>query len=227
MLEIRVIQRFFLTVTAVVLVLVSSIAGAAGPKISLVAIFKDKAMLNINGQRVMLNKDQAGPEGVVLRFTDTRSETVDVDINGNTETLRLGYVLSAGGVDTDASSEKKSVTLYSASNGFFHADGYINNIPIRFLIDTGASTVALNSETATRIGIDYLSGERAVAVTASGYAETYIVSLEEVEVGGMKLRHVDASVIEGPQPSTPLLGMSFLGQFDMRREGDRMELIER
>jgi len=216
-----------LTILIAMLVLVTSAAWAAGPKISVEAIFRGKAILNINGQRTMLRTNETGPEGVILRFADTRTETVGIELNGVAETLKLGYVLSGGESGGNEENAKRSVMLYSEANGFFHANGYINNTPVKFLVDTGANTVALNSAMAKRIGIDYRSGERAVAVTASGYAETFIVSLEEVEVGGMKLRHVEASVIEGPQPNVPLLGMSFLGQFDMKREGNRMELIQR
>lgn len=220
-------KRIFQITSIVLAILAVAGTAVAGPKILLQAIFKDKAILSINGARVILEKDQAGPEGVVLRYTDTRGETVGIELNGVAETLRLGYVLTTGDSGTARASEKQSVTLYSEANGFFHANGFINNTPVKFLVDTGANTIALNSAMANRIGIDYKRGERAVAVTASGYAETFIVSLEEVDVGGMKLRHVEASVIEGPQPNTPLLGMSFLGQFDMKREGNRMELIQR
>lgn len=198
----------------------------AGIKVSLVAIFKNKVIVKINGKQVVLEKDKPGPQGVVLRFADTRSESADIEIAGKLETMPLGYVMS-GGTTVVSTKGKQRVTLYSGSNGFFHADGYINSTPVKFLVDTGANTIALNSSTARRIGIDYKKGKRAMAVTASGYIPTYVIDLEQVEVGGLKLNYVAASVIEGPQPSTPLLGMSFLGAFDMKREGDRMELIQR
>ena len=133
----------------------------------------------------------------------------------------------SGSSTTAANGPKQRITLYSGANGFFHAEGYINSTPVRFLVDTGANTIAMNGETARRIGLDYRRGQQGVAVTASGYAPTYLVDLEEVEVGSLKLRHVEASVIEGHQPETPLLGMSFLGSFDMKREGDQMEIIQR
>jgi len=199
---------------------------AAGPKVKLVAIFKDKVIARINGERTVLVKDKPGPEGVTLRFTDTRGESADIEINGKVEIMPLGYVMSSTSEESTGIS-KESVTLYSDPSGFFHADGYINGRPVKFLVDTGANTVALNSETANRIGIDYRQGQKAVAATASGYAQTYIVALEKVEVGGLELRQVLASVIEGPQPDVPLLGMSFLGSFNMQREGPQMRLIER
>lgn len=195
-------------------------------KIKLLAIFENKVIAVINGERAVLVKDKPGPAGVTLRFSDTWAESASLEINGKTEEIPLGYVMSGGGTGA-GSKEKQRITLYSGANGFFHADGYINNASVRFLVDTGANTVAMNAQTARRVGIDYRQGEPAVAVTASGYTKTFIVDLEEVEVGGLKLRHVTASVIEGSQPEVPLLGMSFLGNFDMKREGDQMELIQR
>ena len=201
-------------------------ANAGTVKIKLLAIFGDKVIAIINGERAVLVKDKTGPSGVTLRSCDTWAESAKIELNGKIEEIPLGYVMS-GSSTTAASGPKQRITLYSGANGFFHADGYINNTPVKFLVDTGANTIAMNSETARRIGLDYRRGQQGVAVTASGYAPTYLVDLEEVEVGSLKLQHVEASVIEGHQPETPLLGMSFLGSFDMKREGDQMEIIQR
>jgi aspartyl protease family protein len=98
---------------------------------------------------------------------------------------------------------------------------------VTFLVDTGASTIALNSATAKRIGIDYTKGRPGMATTASGYTRVYSVKLDSVKVGEIVLRNVDAGVIDGPQPETPLLGMSFLNALEMKRDGDKMELTRR
>lgn len=204
-----------------------TLAASAGTvKIKLLAIFEDKVIATINGERAVLVKDKTGPSGITLRSCDTWAESAKIEVNGKVEEIPLGYVMS-GGSTTATSGPKQRITLYSGANGFFHAEGYINSTPVRFLVDTGANTIAMNAETARRIGIDYRQGQQGVAVTASGYAPTYLVDLEEVEVGSLKLRHVEASVIVGHQPETPLLGMSFLGSFDMKREGDQMEIIQR
>jgi len=204
----------------------SMAASNGAVKIKLLAIFENKVIATVNGQRAVLIKDETGPSGVTLRSCDTWAESARIEVNGKVEDIPLGYVMS-GGSTSAANGPKQRITLYSGANGFFHADGYINNTPVKFLVDTGANTVAMNAQTARRIGIDYRRGQQGVAVTASGYTPTYLVDLEEIEVGTLKLRHVEASVIEGQQPETPLLGMSFLGNFDMKREGDQMELIQR
>ena len=222
--------RKFVLVIAVALAAITTDALAAGSttvKLKLLAIFENKVIATINGERAVLKKDKAGPAGVTLRSCDTWAESAKIEVNGKLEEIPLGYVMSNGSTAKAESGTKQRITLYSGANGFFHADGYINNTPVRFLVDTGANTIAMNVQTARRVGLDYRRGQRGVAVTASGYTPTYLVDLEEVEVGGLKLRHVEASVIDGSQPETPLLGMSFLGSFDMKREGDQMELIQR
>jgi len=125
------------------------------------------------------------------------------------------------------SAARESVTLFADTNGFFHAEGSINGASVTFLVDTGANTIAMNSATAKRAGINYTKGRPGSARTASGYARIYGIKLDTVKVGEIVLRNVEAGVIDGPQPETPLLGMSFLSAFDMKREGNKMELTRR
>ena len=103
--------------------------------------------------------------------------------------------------------------------------GSINRFPVSFVIDTGASAVSMNSNIAKRLGIDYkLTGKKGISYTASGKDEIYIVNLNRVRVGNIELRNIRGVVHEGDFPVTALLGMSFLGKLDMKREGRIMEL---
>ncbi len=189
-------------------------------KISLLALFKDKAIFQIDGARRLLQSGQVSPEGVKLISANTEEATVEID--GKREVLKLG-VVTAG----FSSTGQPSVTLWADGNGFFHAEGSINNVPVKFLVDTGANTIAINSALARRIGIDYTKGQPGTATTASGYARVYGVVLNAVKIGEIVLHNVSAGVIEGQQPEMPLLGMSFLNSLEMRRDGNRMELIKR
>lgn len=210
------------TATALVLLLAGGLPllAIAAQKIAVLALFKDKAILQIDGARRVLARGETSPEGVKLVAANTEQATIE--IAGQREVLALGVV--AGSF---TSSEQPSVTLWADPNGFFHAEGSINNTPVRFLVDTGANTIALNSATAQRIGIDYKKGQAGVATTASGYTRVYGVTLNAVKIGGIVLHNVAAGVIEGPQPDVPLLGMSFLGSLEMRRDGQRMDLTKR
>ncbi|HEY8553068.1 MAG TPA: TIGR02281 family clan AA aspartic protease [Burkholderiales bacterium] len=200
-----------------------SLGAGAVESVSLQALFKDKAILLIDGKRRVLAKGAASPEGVRLLATDTAAEEAEVEIDGRREILRLGTVIGSF-----APTGRPSVTLWAGSGGHFHADGTINGLPVRFLVDTGATTIALSGAEASRLGIDYRArGRPSFASTAGGIVRTYALKLERVEVGPIALHDVDAAVIEGPYPREPLLGMSFLGRLDMKREGDRMELTQR
>jgi len=211
--------------TAVLLLSMSIMPLQAAEKISLIALFEGKVLISVDGERVMLVKGQTGPDGIRLIATDTRTEIAKIEIDGETRALGLAAVVSGPGAS--ATGDKK-VVLYVGRQGFFHADGRINGISVRFLVDTGANVVALNDETARLVGIDYKNdGKRGFATTASGYAVVYNLELRSVSIGGITLRNIEASVIEGPQPATPLLGMSFLGNLDMKRQGERIEFSVR
>ena len=97
---------------------------------------------------------------------------------------------------------------------------------MRFLVDTGATVIALPASEARRLGIDYRAGKRGMVQTANGPASVYSVKLDSVKVGAIELTLVDAMVIEQGL-ETPLLGMSFLNRVEMRRDGQTMTLIRR
>ena len=197
-------------------------APARARDILVFALFEHKAMLVVDGTRHMVRVGEATPEGVKLIATDTEAEQATVEDEGRREVLKLGAVHTGA-----QPAEAPNVILWAASNGFFFADGTVNGHSLRFLVDTGANTVAMNAATARRLGIDYQKGRAGMAKTASGFAPMYGVTLSAVKVGGIMLHNVEAGVIDGPQPDTPLLGMSFLNRLEMKRDGRKMELIQR
>ena len=121
---------------------------------------------------------------------------------------------------------KQSVLLAADARGHFVTDGAVNGIPVRFLVDTGASSIALPAAEAQRLGIDYRKGERGYSQTANGAVPVYVVRLDRVSLGSIELTGVEAIVIERGL-SVALLGMSFLNRVDMRRDGETMTLIRR
>lgn len=203
--------------------LLAADTAAAVESISLHALFKDKAIILVDGARRVLKSGDESPEGVKLLATDTREEKAEIEIGGKRETLRLG-VVTAG----FASKGKGNVTLYPDRGGHFFVDGTVNGASVRFMVDTGATVVAMNSIVANRIGIDYRgTGQPGMASTPGGYVQTYNITLNTIQVGGITLYNVAGSVIEGSHPREALLGMSFLGHLDMKRDGEKMELSER
>jgi aspartyl protease family protein len=192
-------------------------------EITLQALFHNKAIFVIDGARHVLSVGQTSKEGVRLIATDTAAEYAEVEVDGKREIVKLDMVMS-----TFRPAQHASVTLWAGPGGHFFADGTINGLAIRFLVDTGATTIALSGDDAARLGIDYRKqGHPGYANTAAGVVRAYALKLDKVEVGPITLYNVDAGVIEGSYPREPLLGMSFLGRLDMKREGDRMELTQR
>ncbi len=198
---------------------------AAVEKITVFALFKSRAIINIDGERRVLAAGQTSPEGLKLIRTDTEQEIAEIEIDGRREILGLGVVSSAR---SSPSRGLGSVTLWADKAGFFFSAGTINGAKVRFLIDTGANTIAMSSRTAERIGLDYKrNGRAALATTASGVVPMYSLKLNTVTIGDITLHNVEAGVIQGQHPVNVLLGMSFLGQLDMTRDGDKMELMKR
>jgi len=195
----------------------------AAERVSLYALFKGKAILMIDGQRRVVKSGETTPEGVQLLETDTETEEALVKIDGRTERLKLGVVMAPL-----KSALKGSAVVYPDRAGQFFADGFINDVPVRFLVDTGATSIALSSSYADRIGLDYKRhGKRGYATTASGVVPMYGVTLQSVRVGDITLHGVEAGVIQGNFPVEILLGMTFLGRVDMKHQADRLELQER
>lgn len=125
-----------------------------------------------------------------------------------------------------ASSERQHVTLAADVRGHFVTEGAVNGNPVRFLVDTGATMIALPGRDAERLGLDYRKGARGITNTANGPVAVYRVRLDSVRLGAIELGNVEAIVIEQGL-EIALLGMSFLNRVEMKRDGHTMTLIRR
>jgi aspartyl protease family protein len=112
-------------------------------------------------------------------------------------------------------------------DGYF-VDGLINGQPVRFLVDTGATSIAMSERHAARLGIAHrVDGTRVGVGTASGRAVGHQVRLREVSVGGMRLNDKRAVVIDGDSPVHVLLGMNVLGEFELEQRENLLILRSR
>jgi aspartyl protease family protein len=153
---------------------------------------------------------------------DSRSATLLVE--GKTRQLGMGQAASIAG---SASSSSPSVTLYADAQGHFLSECKINGASLKFLLDTGATTVALNSGDAKFAKIDYKRGLPVQVSTANGVVTAYLVTIANLQIGGITLSQVQASVLEGGSPSVVLLGMSALNRLDMQRKDIMMTLTKK
>jgi aspartyl protease family protein len=205
------------------LLLAPGIAGAVD--VAVVGLFANKAVVVIDGGKPLtLSVGDTTPEGVRLISADSESATFEID--GKRETITPGQ---HGAIATSAPSNsgRKKVVLTADSRGHFFTVGSINGVSTRFMVDTGATTIALSSEEAKRTGVNYLAGRKVLTQTANGVVPVYRVRLDAVDIGGIKLSNIDAIVIEGGRLPVALLGMSFLNRMEMRRDGDTLMLIQR
>lgn len=116
----------------------------------------------------------------------------------------------------------QGITLDRAPDGHFYADAQVNGTPVHFMVDTGASGVALSAEDARRVGLPYFTSEfTAVGRGASGEVRGKIVTLDRVTLGGKSVENVGGAILEGSEMS--LLGQSFLGRMgSIEITGDKM-----
>ncbi len=106
--------------------------------------------------------------------------------------------------------------------------GNINGRSVRFLVDTGASAIAMNAEQAKHLGIRYDKvGVRGSVSTASGFVDAYRVRLKSVSVGRITETNVEAFVIDGNHPGPILLGMTFLSRLSVEHSGNAMTLLQK
>ena len=112
--------------------------------------------------------------------------------------------------------------LERAADGHFYADAMVNGASVHFLIDTGASMVALTPADAQRAGIA-LPSDRATAQGAGGAIEVTPVIIERIAIGPLEARGVAGAVVR--ELPISLLGQSFLSQVGrVEISGDRMTL---
>ena len=207
------------------LLLVLSLAAHA-TDIAVTALFSGKAVIVVdNGKPRTLSVGDITPEGVKL--VSASSESAVVEYAGKRQTLMLGQGTRLGAGIPASGNTVGQVTLSVGAGGHFWANGAINGMTIRFLVDTGATSIALSSDTARRLGLNYTAGARVPVRTASAQMSGYRIALDNVRVGDITLTNVEALVLEGRYPEEALLGMSFLSRTQMKRDGDTLTLVRR
>jgi aspartyl protease family protein len=115
--------------------------------------------------------------------------------------------------ETVALAASRSLSIPPDARGHFQTDGRIEGQRIDFMVDTGASLVALNEKSAARFGLRPTPGDyKATVTTANGTIKAARTRLAMVELGGLVVRDVDAMVLPDEALSENLLGLSFLSK---------------
>jgi aspartyl protease family protein len=114
----------------------------------------------------------------------------------------------------------RELTLQRNRYGHYVASGRINDVPVVFLLDTGASDISVPAKLAQKIGLK--RGRAMVYQTANGSIQVYATRLAKVDLGGIVLGKVRASINPNMQGNEVLLGMSFLKYLEFTQRGDTL-----
>ncbi len=182
----------------------------AAQDIEVKMLAQNSALLVIDGKQRMLRVGATSPEGVKLMSANSTQAVVEV--NGKRETLTMSRRISTQFTKAD----RAEIRLASVAGGHYMAPGRINGLPVQFMVDTGATYIAMNYHEAERLGLDYLAGQPLTMSTANGLAHAYLVTLNRVKVGDIEIDQVQATVHDGDSPTMMLLGNSFLSKVDIR-----------
>ena len=206
------------------LVAVSLLAASAAfaQTVSMSGSLGDKALLMIDGAPRTVATG-ATVQGVKL--VSVNGNDAVVEIKGKRVTLAMGGAqVNIGGQASDGGGSQ--IVLTASSGGHFMTSGGINGRAVRFMVDTGATSVAMSIAEAEHIGLKYRDGQRMFVGTANGAVPAYKVRLAEVRVGDVVVYDIEAMVVPA-QMEFILLGNSFLTRFQMKRENETMTLSKR
>ena len=206
--------------TALACALLMFSACCVGQNVGLAGLMGSKAMLMINGgepQAVAVGQSLDG-----IKLLSIQGDQAIVEIGGKKRALRIGQ--HAVGANLGDGSGKVSLT--ADARGHFMTTGQVNGTSLSFMVDTGATSIAIGASDARRAGLDLSRGVQGMVSTANGKTTVTQVKLDTVRIGDITLHNVDA-VVMGHDMQPALLGMSFLNRMEMQRDGGTMTLKKR
>lgn len=174
-------------------------------------LFKNAALLQVDGEQVLI---KVGKSKKGIKLLKANSKDAVLEINGQRQ--QVGLSKQVGG--TYQTARSRVVRIASQEGGHHWVRGQINDRNVDFVVDTGASIIAMNLSTAKRLGIDYQKGQPGYVSTANGVTEMRIVTLNKVTIGEITQYNVKASVSLNDALPVTLLGNSFLSRTNMRTE---------
>jgi aspartyl protease family protein len=199
-------------------------AAAHSQSVTLTGMVGNKALIIVDGSAPKIVATGESFNGI--KVISTQSDTAVLMVGGKRLTVRVGDAPASVGEQAGSKSSGSKIVLSAGDGGHFLAQGSINGKAVQFMVDTGATTVAMGSAEAKRMGIDYTSGKPVRMNTANGQTMGYLLTLNTVRIGDVEVQNVEAIVSQQAMPYV-LLGNSFLTRFSMRRDNDQMVLERR
>ncbi len=205
---------------AAALLLLVAAGAASAQSVVLAGRMGERALLVIDGTPYTAAVGQT-VAGVKLR--SWAGDQAQLEHGGKSFALTVGATPVQLGAMAPRSAGGREIVLVAGPGGHFSSAGAINGKPVRFVVDTGATMIAIGKDDATRIGLDLSNAQRGMTQTANGAVPVAVVTLSSVRVGDVELANVAAVVLPTPMPVV-LLGNSFLSRLQMKRENDVMRL---
>jgi aspartyl protease family protein len=193
---------------------------ASATDVGVVGLFPGKAVLVIDGGDPRTVAVGASASGVKVIAVDQGTATVE--IGGKRQRLAIGQHAHSGGDGGGA----QSTSLTADGRGHFITTGTVNGATVRFMVDTGATSVALGAADARRANVNLANARPVMVQTANGMTQGWVVTLGNVRLGDITLNEVEGIVHQHDMPFV-LLGMSFLNRMEMKRDGQTMTLRKR
>lgn len=199
----------------------------------LVGFAQSVALTGVSGSKALVVIDGAAPRFLSagqshqgVKLLGLQGEAATVEVGGQRQTLRVGDAPVSVGRAAPVTGGGQRIVLTADGRGHFMPSGQINGREVQFMVDTGATSVALGESDARRINLKYENGQRVRVNTANGQAVAHVVRLDSVRIGDVTVYGVEALVT--PQNmSYVLLGNSFLNRFQMQRQNDQLTLEKR
>jgi len=199
----------------------------ADTKVNIVGLFNNKALLMINGSGP--HSLRAGQTKNGVKLISANSNAATLLVGGNRKVLKMGQAVSvAGGSNSSQGAEVNGpVHLYADTAGHFFGNLVVNGASLRYVVDTGATTVAMNSGDAKLAKLNYKQGQKVHMSTANGIVPAFKVAINTLKIGAIVLHNVEATVIEGGSPPFVLLGMTAQNRLNIKRENSTMTLTKK
>jgi aspartyl protease family protein len=208
------LARLLLTVT------ICLSAEAVLADLEVLALFRGAALLKVDGEQKLLKVGQTWKNVALL---EASSREAVADIGGERVALTVSKRISS----SYTVPETRRVLIRKNGQRQYITTAEINGRRAEVLVDTGANIVAINANAARAMGIDYERGAPSRVATAGGVVKAWSVILDSVDVGGIAVSSVQASVLEGAFPETVLLGMTYLQHVELSENGGVLSLTAR
>lgn len=199
-------------------------------EVRILGLFGDRAFIKVDDKSAVIKIGQSHQNVELVALT---AQQATLRINGKDTVLGMGQSFASETVVLDEPKSKplvevatpNQVDIYANTHQQYIVTGLINKRIVTFLVDTGANTISMTRKEAQRLGIDFrLKGKVGMSGTANGLVKNWLVMLDEVKVGTISLRYVEASIRDTDDNMPVLLGMSFLKRVKLEQSNQRMTL---